>query len=287
MFDRRKTLDPKVFPPSMIELFNKVKEEVGSAPVGTVLAKSTPAGAEVYLNGVFKGITPASLAKVPEGTHFVRMEKDGYAPWGQAVEFFATHEETLEATLKETGQRGRFASESQKAMGDLDDDPPATEAVGLGQWLGVNRLVLVSVKQRGDEVSAEASLLQITPPKLLANRSASLNLLATNVLSQADAFFTSLYRKVDIPTAEVGGKGKDGPIAGTQVRCNSESDCTSGEVCDETSGRCIPYAPEKERFYQKWWFWAIVGGGLAVAGGTTFLVWYLLQPEQGAIEFTF
>ena len=71
------------------------------------------------------------------------------------------------------------------------------------------------------------------------------------------------------------------------ARCNSDTDCSVGEVCDSASSRCIPYAPEADAFYEKWWFWVIVGGSLAVAGGTGVLVWYLLQPEEGAIEFTF
>ncbi|MBW1809312.1 MAG: PEGA domain-containing protein [Deltaproteobacteria bacterium] len=67
LFDRRKTIDTKVFPPSMIEIFNQVREEVAASPVGTVQVKSTPSAAEVYLNGVYKGISPLTLVKVPEG----------------------------------------------------------------------------------------------------------------------------------------------------------------------------------------------------------------------------
>jgi Cys-rich repeat protein len=148
----------------------------------------------------------------------------------------------------------------------------------------VQRLVLVSVKQRGDEVNAEASLIQLEPAKLISNKSVTLNLLSSNFLTQADAFITSLYRTVNIPPAE-GGKKGDGPVA--QVHCNTDTDCTSGEVCDTASARCIPYAPEADRFYQKWWFWAILGGSLAVAGGTGVLIWYFTQPQRGAIEFTF
>jgi hypothetical protein len=286
MFDKRKILDPKVFPPSMIEIFDKAKADVTASPVGTVLVKSEPTAAEVYLNGVFKGITPLTLVKIPEGIHFVRVEKDGCLPWGQQVEFYATHEETVEANLKEAALASRFSEEGKKVLSDLDEDPPKKEIVQFGEWLRVERLMLASVKQRGDEVVAEAVMVQLQPPKRLTYKKAEFNLTSANFLARADAFFSSLYRDVEIPVAE-GGEKKTTPLAAAMARCNSDSDCSTGEVCDTASGGCIPYAPEGEKFYEKWWFWTIIGGGLAVAGGTTLLVWYLLQPDVGAIEFTF
>lgn len=286
MFDKRKILDPKVFPPSMIEIFDKTKEDVTSSPVGTVLVKSNPNAAEVYLNGVFKGITPLTLVKIPEGLHFVRVEKDGYLPWGQQVEFYATHEETAEANLKEALGLSKLSEECKNVLTDLDEDPPKKEVIQVGEWLRVEQLMLTSVKQRGDEVVAEAALIQLQPPKKLAFRTTEFNLTSANFLARADAFFSSLYRKVDIPAAE-GGEKKDPPLIVAAAKCHSDSDCSTGEVCDNASGSCIPYAPEGEQWYEKWWVWTIIGGGLAVAGGTTLLVWYLMQPDVGAIEFTF
>ena len=286
MFDKRKILDPKVFPPSMIEIFDKTKEDVAASPVGTVLVKSNPTAAEVYLNGVFKGITPLTLVKIPEGSHFVRVEKDGYIPWGQQVEFYATHEETTEANLKEAMGLSKFSEESKKVLSDLDEDPPPKAIIQFGEWLRVERLVLASVKQRGDEVVAEAVMVQMQPPKKLAFKKTEFNLTSANFLARADAFFSSLYRKVDMPAAE-GGDKKETSILVAAAKCHSDSDCSTGEVCDNASGSCIPYAPEGEQWYEKWWVWTIIGGGLAVAGGTTLLVWYLMQPDVGAIEFTF
>ena len=240
----------------------------------------------MYLNGVFKGITPVTLVRVPEGTHFIRVEKDGHLPWGQQVEFFATHEETTEASLTEAALLSKFAEEGKKILSDLDDDPPKKAIIQFGEWLRVERLMLASVKQRGDEVVVEAVMVQLQPPKKLVFKKSEFNLTSANFLARADAFFSSLYRDVKIPAVE--GRGsKTTSLAVAAARCHSDSDCSTGEVCDNASGSCIPYAPEGDKFYEKWWFWTIVGGGLAVAGGTTLLVWYLLQPDVGAIEFTF
>ncbi len=284
LYDKRRTLDPKAFPPSMIEIFNRIKEEVTASPVGTVIVKSSPTAAEVYLNGVFKGITPIKLFRVPKGAHFVRLEKDGYLPWGQAVVFYPAHEEQVQASLQSASQFHEFEGMRKSLLGDLEDDPPRPELIRFGEWIGVDRLVLVTVTQRGDEVTANAVMIGVHPSKTISFRNATFSLAGPNFLTRGDAFFTSLYRDVQIPSAK---KPLTNQPLLDMVRCNSDSDCSAQEVCEAASGKCIPYAPEGDRFYEKWWFWAIVGGGLAVAGGTTLLVWYLIQPDQGAIEFTF
>jgi hypothetical protein len=287
LFDKRRTLDPKLFPPSMIDIFKRVKSEVAASPVGMVQLKSNPPAADVYLNGVYKGVTPLTLAKVPEGTHFVRLEKDGYLPWGQLVDFFATHEERVEATLQASAGLDQFKKRSAKLLGDLDDDPPKAAVVQFGQWLGVDRLVVLQVKQRGSDVTAEALLARIEPPAKLAHRSAKFVFTNANFLARADAFFTSLYRQVELPPAG-GGEADEGKgPALTVAQCNSDSDCAIGEICDRASGTCIPEGPRGDAIYEKWWFWTIVGGVAVVGAGTGVLTWYLLQPEQGAIEFTF
>ncbi len=287
MFDKRKTLDSKMFPPSMIEIFNATKSEVAASPVGMMQMKSNPSASEVYLNGVYKGITPLTLIKVPEGSHFLRIERDGYLPWGQLVDFFATHEEKVEATLQASPGLAQFKKNTKTLLGDLDDDPPKKALVKFGQWLGVDRLVIVEVKQRKEEISAEAVMIQVEPPKKLAFRTATFNITNSGFLSRGDAFFSSLYRKVKMPPVAAGDPKRDTGPRVAVASCNSDSDCATGEICDSSSNQCIPYAPEGDQIYEKWWFWTIVGGVAAVGAGAGLLTWYLLQPEQGAIEFIF
>jgi hypothetical protein len=288
MFDRRISLDPKLFPPSMIEIFNRAKDAVAASPVGAVQLRSNPPACEVYLNGAYKGITPLSLTKIPEGSHFVQVEKDGFLPWGQRVEFFAAHEETVEASLKKSTHFDTWKENTKGLLGGLDQKEPGPALVKLAQWLGVERLVVVEVKQRGEGVTASALLMQDAPVKRLAYKSAEFSMVSANFLARADAFFTSLYdARAVIPADEGGAPRKDVGPRVVATACNSDSDCASGEICDVSSNRCIPDAPEKEQLYEKWWFWLALGGGAAVLAGAGVLIWYFTLPEQGAIEFSF
>lgn len=52
---------------------------------GQVTVVSTPPGAELYLDNVFKGITPLTLSDIPEGQHTVTAKLGGYADTTQTV----------------------------------------------------------------------------------------------------------------------------------------------------------------------------------------------------------
>jgi hypothetical protein len=53
----------------------------GPAPdtTGEIVLTSSPAGANVLLDNVFRGITPLTLADVPDGSHVVMVRMDGYS----------------------------------------------------------------------------------------------------------------------------------------------------------------------------------------------------------------
>ena len=57
---------------------------------GELVITSTPAGANVFLDNVFRGISPLTLADVPDGSHSVMVRMAGYADLTQAVTVTAT-----------------------------------------------------------------------------------------------------------------------------------------------------------------------------------------------------
>ena len=52
---------------------------------GQVIVASTPAGAELFLDNNFRGITPATLSDIPAGSHVVMVRQAGYADASQTV----------------------------------------------------------------------------------------------------------------------------------------------------------------------------------------------------------
>ena len=64
---------------------------------------STPASANVYLDGVQKGKTPLMFRDITNGSHSIRMILSGYADWEETVEAPTGGIKTVSAILKETG----------------------------------------------------------------------------------------------------------------------------------------------------------------------------------------
>ncbi|MDD1701453.1 MAG: PEGA domain-containing protein [Methanoregula sp.] len=61
---------------------------------GTVIIDSAPSGAEVYLNGTFKSVTPITFEHVPEGAYVIEFRKYNYTP--QNITFTLLGGETRE-----------------------------------------------------------------------------------------------------------------------------------------------------------------------------------------------
>jgi hypothetical protein len=52
---------------------------------GQIIAVSTPAGAELYLDNTYRGITPATLSDIPAGSHVMMARQAGYADASQTI----------------------------------------------------------------------------------------------------------------------------------------------------------------------------------------------------------
>ena len=71
---------------------------------GAIRANSSPSGAKVRIDGLYKGTTPISISDVPAGPHTVRFSLDGYVEREQSVEVRAGQTATLSANMTPTNQ---------------------------------------------------------------------------------------------------------------------------------------------------------------------------------------
>ncbi len=75
-------------------------EVVSGAPpqYGTLTVETTPPFAQLYVDDVFRGWTPKTLA-LPAGWHEVRVQKSGYQTWTRRIYLVAGRTRTLRITL--------------------------------------------------------------------------------------------------------------------------------------------------------------------------------------------
>lgn len=66
---------------------------------GLIVAKSDPAGAQVYLNDRLTAVTDTNITFLDPGTYKVRIQKDGYSTWEKQIDIKADLAEEIEALL--------------------------------------------------------------------------------------------------------------------------------------------------------------------------------------------
>jgi PEGA domain-containing protein len=75
----------------------------GREAIGTISLKSTPDGADVFVDDQFYGNSPATL-KLKPGKHTIRVKMSGYKDWSREVSTEAGTEANLAAALEKLGQ---------------------------------------------------------------------------------------------------------------------------------------------------------------------------------------
>jgi hypothetical protein len=70
---------------------------------GTLDLTSSPGGADIYIDDVFRETTPA-IIEISEGRHSLELRKEGYARWSQDITINAGKKYYISGTLKLPGQ---------------------------------------------------------------------------------------------------------------------------------------------------------------------------------------
>jgi len=66
---------------------------------GPISVSSTPSGADIYLDGRYKGTTPTTISDASPGSHTLKLEKYGYAEWLTSVHVTSGVTESITAPL--------------------------------------------------------------------------------------------------------------------------------------------------------------------------------------------
>lgn len=96
------TSTPILTPTAQITVPSSIATTPVSIPetTGSLVVSSTPAGASVYLDNIYLGITPLNKADVSAGSHQLLLQKDTYKDWSATIEVPAGQAYTVSANLE-------------------------------------------------------------------------------------------------------------------------------------------------------------------------------------------
>jgi hypothetical protein len=264
--------DPRIFNPSMREIFQDVTKKLKERPQGTVAITSNPSYAEIYLDGKFVGVTPTAMDKVPEGRHFVRMVREGYKSWGKVIEVVGQVEAADTATLKPSDNFEEYDALVEAAMPSLSNKAVG-DKVGevfhqLGKLLKVDELLLAEVRLDGERVRVLAVLIDVTEATVLRSASRTFSY-DSRPETYANEIGDLIKKNFSVGAVASAASTKvDGPSGGNQAYASG--------------GQCAGMACQKFKTVVL----AVGAGGGALLGGVGALLDYLAYVDNGDYRAT-
>lgn len=99
---------------------------------GTITVLSSPPGADIYIDNVYKGLSPATFTGVPNGNHVVLMRLDGYPDLTKSVTVNGDNQ-TLSGTLgQQSGSPIAASSPGQTPPASSGSPVPVTTSQSRG-----------------------------------------------------------------------------------------------------------------------------------------------------------
>lgn len=243
-------------------LYAQAQREIADMAQGRIEVKSNPDGAEVYLDGTFKGYTPITLPNVAAGSHLVDVEKDGYLRWSgnadvpeggraatDAVLTASPVKRDLDKTLDNVSKSlniKKFGPAIEPLLGLVDAKEAfvvtADVAAGGFELTGFYRDLAGNVQPINATIAQDANFFKNIKGMLSTTLQA-----AFEPEGRGDALDTPPKETVETVMKEGNALGGDQAI---------DPDSPLFKIEEKA---------EKESVVKKWWFWTIVG---AVTAGT-------------------
>jgi hypothetical protein len=66
---------------------------------GQITVRSSPSGANIYLDNAYRGLTPLTLVDIPQGSHAILLKLNGYQDWQSSVNVVAGSSTDVSGTL--------------------------------------------------------------------------------------------------------------------------------------------------------------------------------------------
>ncbi|MEE2903500.1 MAG: PEGA domain-containing protein [Myxococcota bacterium] len=157
------------FNPLVTKVFNTAIEAEEKLERGQVEIYSTPANAAVFINGVFRGVSPLLVDQLAIGTHFVRIEKNGYEAYGGPLEITNQQSLTSQTRLRSIKNGQMFRDLVSRAGRSVTKGGMDGKLRELARTLLCDVLVVVSVTQSGSDISLNGGVYDRKSAKRIAN----------------------------------------------------------------------------------------------------------------------
>lgn len=254
-------LDSMVFPPSLTATFSRIASEVQRSGTGGLRIDSSTPGAEVWVDGTFRGISPVALERLAEGEHIIRLVRRGYRNWGRKKRVHAGSQEVIRQGLTPLAGFERLKALGVRLADEAGSETYPAAAGELMDWLGVERAFFFLVGPGSGGINVSAYYYDRLSQSCLKAQKKTFNPNDPSFDDMVNLFCTALYMDV---SGQVISSTQPDSSAGTEISGYTEED--TGE----------------ESVLSSWWLWTAIG--VVAAGGAGLALYFILGGEEGPGE---
>lgn len=180
------------------KIFKATRKDLLEKMSGQLQIETDPPTANVYLNGIKKGITPLTLAQLPEGSYLLTLEASHYQKINKPIVISTGTTQIVKQKLSWTnGKSGNPLTDySIPIKSDEVIEHEIKMAVRIGETLKVDKVLLVSTERKDNQdlivvrtidTVLKAAYNPIGTPlaDYLANKEQTLNKISNNITDQA------------------------------------------------------------------------------------------------------
>jgi hypothetical protein len=243
-----RTPDPNSFNPDVVALYEASAPRDREAPNASIVIESEPAGAIAYVDFVPRGRTPITVEGLIGGQHVIRVTRPGATPFVQPVDVGRGGSSNVNAFLQDVeATQGLSEALTEIVAADVSGLANGGPIASVATTLELDKIgvIRVSPTETTDTVALELLLFDVGTGRRLL-RGAGQVPIAVGDLEPA-----------------VGRLVSGGLTAGLSPRQSGDEERIPSRGRPSERDRPVEPADDGEPgIFEKWWFWAAVGGAV-------------------------
>jgi hypothetical protein len=164
--DPKPPFDPNLFAPDFLAQVRRERDELARKSNQPLDIQSRPVPARVYLDGVFRGVTPLELRNLAPGDHLLTAIAPGYQRLQRRVRPGVGMADSL--ALTPASRHGLLTQAAVRVRADLRGEGRNRAARELGRELGAAQVLLMAVSSRNRELKVLATRIDVADGHELA-----------------------------------------------------------------------------------------------------------------------
>ncbi|MBN2694774.1 PEGA domain-containing protein [bacterium] len=177
VLDKSFEMNNTLFAPEILKSFKQAKKKVVEFNTGTIAVSAEPVEAKVYIDGKFAGVTPYFSDNLKVGKHYIKVEADGYVPYGEIITLLP-QENPINAPLVpfETNRNAQLLHKTLKQVTDSAKPLFPRSVLKYLQLLPFDQLILFKTKSTGARIYIDLYVFDMPTNSIYLHKNFAINI---------------------------------------------------------------------------------------------------------------